>query len=550
MAAERFDLAIVGGGINGCGIARDAAGRGLRVLLVERDDLASATSSASTKLIHGGLRYLEYYEFRLVREALKEREVLLRAAPHLIHPLTFVLPHHSGLRPAWLIRLGLFLYDHLGGRDLLPPSVRIDLERDARGAPLHPRFRRGFAYADCQVDDSRLVVLNAVDAAERGADIRTRTECRKAERSGEHWRLTLVDRLSGRKTTIAARALVNATGPWGSSFLAECVGVEPHARIRLVKGSHIILPRLFSHDSAYIFQNVDGRIVFAIPYESAFTLVGTTDVDYGGDPSDVAISSEEIDYLLAVLKTYFKRAISPDDVVHTFAGVRALYDDGAREARAATRDYVLELDAQAGQGEDEGAGAARNRGRETDAAPLPPLLSIFGGKITTYRRLAEAALARLAPYLPGMGPSWTQVAPLPGGDFSHEQFDDLVVALSKAHPELERGTAHRLVRAYGTRAEHVITGPTEGRGMSFGAGLCEAEVRYLISREWARTADDILWRRSKLGLHMSESERGRLAHWLSSELGLVSEGAGSAGERDATAERAAGMGELGASRRL
>ncbi|MBO0765417.1 MAG: glycerol-3-phosphate dehydrogenase, partial [Hyphomicrobiaceae bacterium] len=370
-----YDVVIIGGGINGCGIARDAAGRGLSVLLAERADLASGTSSASTKLIHGGLRYLEHYAFRLVHEALAEREVLLSLAPHIIRPLRFVLPHHAGLRPAWLIRLGLFLYDHLGGLgSTLPPSTPIDLTRAPAGKPLQARFTRGFEYSDCRVDDSRLVVLNAMDAAARGADIRVRTEVVSAYRSHQVWRVELRDRVSGRQETVATRALVNATGAWIAETSARRIAGRPVANVRLVKGSHIVVPRLFEHPSAFIFQNADRRIVFAIPYEGDFTLIGTTDVDCSGDADEVAITSEEIDYLCGSVNQYFTRPVAPSDVVWSFAGVRSLYDDGRASAQDTTRDFVLELD-----------------GRRGEA----PLISIVGGKITTYRRLAEAALGQL-----------------------------------------------------------------------------------------------------------------------------------------------------------
>ncbi|MGB3864564.1 MAG: glycerol-3-phosphate dehydrogenase, partial [Xanthobacteraceae bacterium] len=375
-----FDLAIIGGGVNGCGIARDAAGRGNTVFLCEANDLASGTSSESTKLIHGGLRYLEYYEFRLVREALIEREVLWRIAPHIVSPLRFVLPHHDGLRPAWLLRLGLFLYDHLGGRKLLPPARALDLTRDEAGRPLKPGlFRRGFEYSDCAVDDARLVVLNARDAADRGAVIATRTRATQLAREDGVWRITMQDSLGGAQREVRAKALVNAAGPWVEDALARGADVRAKAKVRLVQGSHIVVRRLYAHERAYMFQNSDGRIVFAIPYREDFTLIGTTDSDYHGDPAAVVATPEDIRYLCESVSEYFARPVTPEDVVWTYAGVRPLYDDGAGEARAATRDYVLELDLPDGV----------------------PLLSIYGGKITTYRRLAEEALARLAPYLPG-----------------------------------------------------------------------------------------------------------------------------------------------------
>ena len=498
---ETYDLAIVGGGINGCGIARDAAGRGLKVFLCEQGDLAGATSSASTKLIHGGLRYLEYYEFRLVREALQERERLLTAAPHIIWPLRFVLPHHKGLRPRWLIRLGLFLYDHLGGRRILPPTRVLNLARDPAGEPLRPAFRRGFEYSDCWVEDSRLVVLNAVDAAARGATVVTRTRCLGARREAGLWQLELDS--DGARSLVAAHALVNAAGPWVSEMLARVTGANAPARVRLVKGSHIIVRRLFRHERAYIFQNADGRIVFAIPYEQDFTLIGTTDVDYQGDPGQPAISPEETRYLCDAANEYFRQAIGPEDVVHSYAGVRPLYDDGAKEAKAATRDYVLELEAPAGQA---------------------PLLSVFGGKITTFRRLAEAALARLEPCLPAatrarLGKPWTARATLPGGDFAVDGRERLADLLQAVVADLPRPLALRLVRAYGTRARDILgeARTLAALGQDFGAGLTESEVRHLMRHEWARRAEDVLWRRTKLGLRLDAAQRQRLEAFMQAE---------------------------------
>src|SRR5262245_37212549 len=492
-----YDVVIIGGGINGCGIARDAAGRGLSVLLAERADLASGTSSASTKLIHGGLRYLEHYAFRLVREALSEREVLLSMAPHIIRPLRFVLPHHHGLRPTWLIRLGLFLYDHLGGRSsVLPASSAIDLTRAAAGKPLQATFTRGFEYSDCWVDDARLVVLNAMDATARGADIRVRTEVMAARRSGGRWRVELRDTVSGQGDTVDARALVNATGASVADTTAHRIAARPITSVRLVKGSHIVVPKLFDHDSAYIFQNADRRIVFAIPYERDFTLIGTTDVDCTGDIDKVAISSEEIDYLCGAVNAYFTTAIAPSDVVWSYSGVRSLHDDGRASAQDTTRDFVLELDGKPGE---------------------PPLLSIVGGKITTYRRVSEEALRRLLPLLPNRaGPPWTRGAPLPGGDFACGDRDRLAHELAAAVPTLGAATADRLARTYGTMAQAMFAGAAraEDLGLLFGAGLYEREVRHLIDKEWAVTADDILWRRTKLGLRLTEDERHRLEAWL------------------------------------
>lgn len=488
-------MAIIGGGVNGCGIARDAAGRGLSVLLAEAGDLAGATSSASTKLIHGGLRYLEHYEFRLVREALMEREVLLAMAPHIIWPLRFVLPHHAALRPAWLIRLGLLLYDHMGGRRLLPGSRQIDLTRDPAGEPLQRRYTRAFEYSDCWVDDARLVVLNAADAVARGADIRVRTEVVAAGRSGGLWTVGLRDSGSGKASEIQARTLVNAAGPWVGEVIGSRIGTSSPGKIRLVKGSHIVVPRLFTHNRAYIFQNADRRIVFAIPYERDFTLIGTTDVDYAGDPRDARISEGEIAYLCAAVSAYFARPVTAGDVCWTYAGVRPLFDDGGGSAQEATRDFVLELDAKAGEA---------------------ALLNVFGGKITTYRRLAELALARLAPYLPGAGCAWTGGVPLPGGDFPVDGFDALLAGLERDRPWLGAETAWRLVRTYGTVALAIVAGASrlEDLGIDFGAGLSEREVRHLVRNEWARTADDILWRRTKLGLRFDKAAQMRLATWL------------------------------------
>ncbi|MEO8667659.1 MAG: glycerol-3-phosphate dehydrogenase [Bauldia sp.] len=491
-----YDLAIIGGGINGCGIARDAAGRGLSVYLCDQNDLGSATSSASTKLIHGGLRYLEFYEFRLVHEALVEREVLLKAAPHIIRPLRFVLPHHTGLRPRWFLRLGLFLYDHLGGRKILPPTRSLDLRRDPAGGPLKPDFRFAFEYSDCWVDDARLVVLNAVDARSRGASINPRTRCRSAERLGETWRLTLEDTRTGAPLDVSARALVNAGGPWVVETLQQVIRANSPTHIRLIKGSHIVVPRLFDHDRAYIFQNADDRIVFAIPYEDDFTLIGTTDEDYEGDPADVKAESSEIDYLCAAASEYFRTPVRADSVVWTYSGVRPLHDDGASSAREVTRDYLLELDAPTGKA---------------------PLLNVFGGKITTHRRLADRALALLSNHLP-TGNSWTAGAHLPGGDFPLNGADDLVRSLRDAYPFVAEKNLRRLVRSYGTRAAAVLNGArnAEDLGRRFGAELTQAEVDYLIAEEWAGATDDILWRRSKLGLHLDRKAEVELEAYMQS----------------------------------
>jgi glycerol-3-phosphate dehydrogenase len=498
-AAPAFDLAVIGGGVNGCGIARAAVLRGHKVFLCEQDDLASSTSSASTKLIHGGLRYLEHREFRLVRESLREREVLWRMAPHLIRPMRFVLPHHPGLRPAWLLRLGLFLYDHIGGRERLPGTKKLKLREEAAGAPLQERYTLGFEYSDCCVDDARLVVTLAQDAASRGAVIRTRTRFLSARRAGGAWSLTLEDRRSGRRGDVRARVLVNAAGPWVASVLAERLGLAVPARVRLVQGSHIVTRRLFAHESSYIFQNDDGRIVFAIPFERDFTLLGTTDREYEGDPAAPAASTEEVAYLCATASAYFKRDVTPASVVWTFAGVRPLHDDGASSAQAVTRDYLLALDAPA------------------NAAAL---LSVFGGKITTFRRLADAALAKIAPYLPPpAADSPGSEATLPGGDLAVDGMAALVVEVHTRHPYLTLATAERLVHLYGTRVWTLLRGVRSAGdlGRSFGADLTVREVAYLMAGEWAETAADVVWRRTKLGLRMTAAEVQTLDAWMAAQ---------------------------------
>jgi glycerol-3-phosphate dehydrogenase len=487
---DGYDIAIIGGGINGCGIARDAAGRGWRVFLCERADLACGTSSASTKLIHGGLRYLEQYEFRLVREALMEREVLWGIAPHIIWPLRFVLPHHRALRPAWLLRLGLFIYDHLGGRKRLPPTQTLNLRTDPAGAVLKPAFTRGFAYSDCWVEDSRLVVLNARDAANRGARIAPRTTCVSAERADGQWRVTVRDEVTGQRETIRARALVNAAGPWVAEVAGSVIRGNAPAPIRLVKGSHIVVRKLYEHDSSYIFQNADGRIFFVIPYERDFTLIGTTDEDYTGNPSEVRIGADEIDYLCRSTGEYLRQPVTPDMVVWSYSGVRPLFDDGSSAPQQATRDYVLKLDAPA------------------DSAAL---LSVFGGKITTYRRLAESALAMLAPHLgaaAGEAPGWTGRTALPGGDFPVDGFEALVASATQRFPFVPAATLRRLLRAYGTGTYKLIASATcyPEMGRVLGADLTEAELRYLVQEEWALTAEDVVWRRSKLGLRLTAAE--------------------------------------------
>ena len=479
-----YDILVVGGGINGSGIARDAAGRGLSVLLCEQDDLAGHTSSASTKLIHGGLRYLEYYEFNLVRKALQEREVLLRAAPHIIWPLRFVMPHNAHLRPAWLIRMGLFLYDHLGKRELLAGSSSIDLASSPLGRPLQPHLVKGFVYSDAWVEDARLVVLNALDAVERGARVLTRTRVVSAKRSADCWEACLQPIEGSATQRVRARTLVNAAGPWAVNLLRDSLGVEPKRNLLMAKGSHIVVRKLFEHDHAYILQNPDKRIIFAIPYERDFTLIGTTDVEFGGDLSRPEISPEETAYLCAMVNSYFVRQISAYDVVWSYSGVRPLLDENAADLSAVTRDYLLEYD----------VGSER-----------APLLSVFGGKITTYRRLAEEALDLLAPTLGGVRPEWTAKAPLPGGDIVRADFNGFLADLRRHYSWLPEAQLHRYARAYGTRV-HRLLGSAAGLadlGKDFGGGVFEAEIDYLVKREWARTPEDILWRRSKLGLHVT-----------------------------------------------
>jgi glycerol-3-phosphate dehydrogenase len=491
-----YDLAIIGGGINGAGIARDAAGRGLRVLLVEQNDLASGTSSASTKLIHGGLRYLEHGAFRLVREALAEREVLLGIGPHLIWPMRFVLPAPPSLRSPLLLRLGLFLYDRFGGRKVLPATRKVDLSHDSAGLPLKRQFKIGFEYSYCCVDDARLVIVNALDAAERGASIRTRTRCARAERKNI-WRLTLLER--GRRQTVTARALVNAAGPWVAQVAETALRMPQPGRVRLDKGSHIVVPKLFDEDRAYVLQTRNRRVVFVIPFARDFTLIGTTDQGFTGDLSTVTPSMQEIRYLCSVVNVYFRAAVTVDQVIWSFSGVRALYDDGTAKVQDATRDYVLNLDKRLGEA---------------------PLLTVYGGKITTYRRLAEAVLARLARFF-HLRPAWTAAAPLPGGDLPGNGIDALVAKARHRWPFLTEDHAVRLARAYGTRIDRLLGSAASlaDLGPNLGGDLTGAEVRYLIAHEWACTADDVLWRRSKLGLRLTGAEREALTRFMADTLG-------------------------------
>jgi glycerol-3-phosphate dehydrogenase len=495
---DAVDVLVVGGGINGAGIARDLAGRGQHVLLCEADDLAQHTSSSSTKMIHGGIRYLEYYEFALVRKALAEREVLLKSAPHIIRPLRLVMPHDplvNPLRPVWMIRLGLFLYDHLARREVLPASTTIDLRRGPIGEPLKPKFSKGFVYSDGWVDDARLVVLNAVDAAARGAEVLTRWRCTNAQRTAGGWRATLQSS-DGRERAINARALVNAAGPWAAQFLREHAHVSDSKSLRLVKGSHIVVKKLFDHDHAYVLQSPDRRIIFVIPYERDFTLIGTTDVEHHGPVGTARIDEAETAYLCEQASGYLKQTVTPADVVWSYSGVRPLLEDEAADASAVTRDYQLEL--------------------ETSAAPL---LTVWGGKMTTFRKLAEEAGDLLAAPLGATRGAWTRGALLPGGDLSAwigpAQRPDTDIArfahaLATRHPELSVALADRLAHAYGSRVELLLQG---GLGAEVAPDLFEAELNYLHAHEWARSADDVLWRRSKLGLHLTPAQRGDVADW-------------------------------------
>ncbi len=491
---NEFDLLIIGGGINGSAIARDAAGRGLKVLLSEKDDLASHTSSSSTKLIHGGLRYLEHYEFKLVREALIEREVLLRAAPHIIWPMRFVLPYDEGLRPAWMLRLGLFLYDSLGGRKELPGTKTVRLDQAPHKGVLEKRLQKGFEYSDCWVEDARLVVLNAIDANARGAEILTGSFVSKIERT-ENGYSALLTRNSGEKRQVTAKCIVNTAGPWVDEVLLSVKRNTNEKSLRLVKGSHIVTHRLFEGDHSYIFQNQDNRIIFAIPYENEFTLIGTTDVPYTHAEGPVKISDEEIEYLCNAANEYFEKDISADDVKWTYSGVRPLYDDKAENASAVTRDYVLNID---------------------EFTPGAPFLSVYGGKITTSRKLAEHALQRLAKFFPNLGDDWTKNSPLPGGDIGGIDFDDFFERMSRKYPWMPSGMLRRLARTYGSRIELVVgnVSSLNGLGEVFGDDLTETEIDYLMKHEWVSSSSDVLWRRTKLGVHMDQDERERLERWM------------------------------------
>ncbi len=504
-AADAFDLVIIGGGINGAGIARDAAGRGLSVLLVEKDDLAEHTSSASTKLIHGGLRYLEHYDFMLVRHALQEREVLLKAAPHIIWPLRFVLPHHKALRPKWLIRLGLFLYDHIGGRKLLPSSHSLDLTKHESGAALKSEFSRGFEYSDCWVQDARLVTLNIMDAAERGCDVRTRCECTDLVRGEGEWSVHLHNKQSDTRSVVKAKAVVNASGPWVEATLDLDEEHDSKHGVRLVKGSHIVVPKLFAHAYTYIFQNADNRVLFAVPYEQDYTLLGTTDVEVGDEPGKQHIDNDEVDYICKSVSEYFAQPVSTDSVVWSYSGVRPLYDDASENASKVTRDYKLDL----------------------DVRKNAPVLSVYGGKITTYRKLAEQAVDMLKPLLECDKGEWTATAPLPGGDIPNADFDAFVETIKQQYSWLDNKVLMDYARNYGTRIHTLLANANDkdALGQHFSGPLYQVEVDYLVQHEWAQTAEDILWRRSKKGLHTDKGTDALLQQYLDSHYDFTQQSA-------------------------
>lgn len=517
---KTYDLFVIGGGINGCGIARDASGRGMSVALAEMNDLASATSSASTKLFHGGLRYLEYFEINLVRHALEEREILLRAMPHISWPMRFVLPYSpdmrfegetpvskilarvmpwmKGRRPAWMIRMGLFMYDHLGGRKILPATKTLDLRTGPEGAPLIDKFEKAYEYSDCWIEDSRLVVLNARDAAQRGARIMVRTRVEAAQRQGDHWHVTVRDMASNTTEIIRARMLVNAGGPWVGDIIHQKLSLKSNEGVRLVRGSHIVTKRLYDHDKCYFFQGTDGRIIFAIPYETDFTLIGTTDAEHDDPDVKPVCTPEEQTYLINFANSYFNQQLTDDDIVWTYSGVRPLYDDGAKSAAAATRDYVLKVEA---------AGGA-------------PILNIFGGKITTYRKLAEDVMDKVTPFFDGIQDHWTAEVPLPGGDFPVDGVAALISKLQTDYFFLDLKWATRLIRAYGTEAWDMLGDAKDANALGelFGYNLTETEVRWLTGREYAQTAEDVLWRRSKLGLRLTTEEAARLDTWMTTAL--------------------------------
>ena len=492
---QSYDVFVIGGGVNGTAIARDAAGRGYSVMLAEMNDLASGTSSAATKLVHGGLRYLEHYKFKLVAESLAEREVLWAAAPHIVWPLRFVLPHHKGLRPAWFLRLGLVAYDYLGGRKLLPPTRTLDLRTDEAGKPLKPGYSTAFEYSDCWVDDARLVTLYAKDAEDRGARIETRTKVVAARRGEDGWIVTIEGPRS--REVVSASLLVNAGGPWVDQVINQTLGRNDEHHVRLVKGSHIVVEKQFEHDRCYIFQNADNRIIFAIPYEGDFTLIGTTDLDFNEAPGPVGISEEETDYLLAAASEYFAKPLTREEIVWSYAGIRPLYDDGASAAQEATRDYVI-------------------RTEQEDGASL---INVFGGKLTTSRRLSEEVVDGFGKLIGRMGPRWTRNAKLPGGEFEPTGFEAQVEKVQRAYPRLDPALTRRLTRLYGTRVERLLGNAREtgDLGQHFGATLYAREVDYLMAEEWAQTADDVLWRRTKLGLRVTAEDRERLAAYMAGQ---------------------------------
>ncbi|OEC94143.1 MULTISPECIES: glycerol-3-phosphate dehydrogenase [unclassified Rhizobium] len=501
MEPEIYDLFVIGGGINGAGIARDAAGRGLSVIMCEKGDLAEGTSSRSGKLVHGGLRYLEYYEFRLVREALIEREVLLNSASHIIWPMRFVLPHSPTDRPAWLVRLGLFLYDHLGGRKKLPGTRSLDLHRDPEGAPILDQYSKGFEYSDCWVDDARLVVLNALDASAKGAQILTRTACVSARRDQGSWVVQMRNERSGEVRTVRARVLVNAAGPWVNDIIGRVVGSNSQRSVRLVKGSHIIVPKFWAGQQAYLVQNHDKRVIFINPYEGDKALIGTTDIPYEGKPEEVRADEKEIDYLITAVNRYFKEKLRRSDVLESFSGVRPLFDDGKGNPSAVTRDYVFDLD-------------------ETGGAPL---LSVFGGKITTFRKLSEHAMQRLAKFFPKMGGDWTRGATLPGGEIPNADYVAFADTLRAAYPWMPRALVNHYGHLYGARTRQIVGNAMSlaELGRHFGGNLYEAEVRYLVASEWALAAEDVLMRRTKEGLRMTAEEKADFAAWFDAELALA-----------------------------
>lgn len=499
-----YDLFVIGGGVNGAGIARDASGRGLSVVLCEKDDLAQGTSSRSGKLVHGGLRYLEYYEFRLVREALIEREVLLNSASHIIWPMRFVLPHNPSDRPAWLVRLGLFLYDHLGGRKRLPGTRTLNLRTAPEGAFIKPQYTKGFEYSDCWVDDSRLVLLNALDAQNRGAQVYTRTACTSLRRENGLWEVEMTSRkgsngvVTSEKTRIRAKAIVNTAGPWVNDIIGRVAGFNSARNVRLVKGSHIIVRKFWEGRQAYLMQNSDKRVIFVNPYENDLALIGTTDIPYEGKPEDVKVDDTEIAYLLKAVNRYFKQQLTEADIVHAFSGVRPLYDDNAENPSAVTRDYIFEVDDVNGQA---------------------PLLSVFGGKITTFRKLSEHALDKLKPFFPSMPGGWTANGFLPGGDIANADFEQFLADMKARYPWLPQDLCKHYARLYGTRAHDLIGAAqsVQDLGAAFGPLLREREALFLKETEWAMTADDILNRRTKHALHMTDGECDAFTRWFETQ---------------------------------